>query len=144
MDSYAASGGIFSGNGSVAVLKSEKTTNAYVNDGAVINAVKSLNIGANSHSDNQAYAELNGLESVVSTAYSKWKTIYEHGDPEYMSITGLSDYISLLQNSEDKLILITCSTLTDGDASLKAAFEERKVKRVLPAVSGKHSDQYRQ
>ena len=73
--------------------------------------------------DNQAYAELNGLESVVSTAYSKWKTIYEHGDPEYMSITGLSDYISLLQNSEDKLILITCSTLTDGDASLKAAFE---------------------
>ena len=31
--------------------------------------------------------------------------------------------MALLQNSEDKLILITCSTLTDGDASLKAAFE---------------------
>lgn len=76
-----------------------------------------------SGTDNQAYAELHGLESVISTAYSKWKTIYEHGDPEYMNLTELSDYIALLQNSEDKLVLVTCSTLNDADESLKSAFE---------------------
>lgn len=73
--------------------------------------------------DNQAYAELHGLESVVSTAYSKWERIYEHGDPEYMNLTELIDYVSLLQKSEDKLVLITCSTLSEKDAYLKAAFE---------------------
>ncbi len=76
-----------------------------------------------SGADNQAYAKLHGLESVVSTAYSKWKTIYEHGDPEFMNLTELSDYITLLQNSEDKLVLITCSTLSGSDSYLKAAFE---------------------
>ena len=65
LDSYAASGGILSGNGSVSVLKSDKTTNAYVNDGAVINAVKNLNIGANSHSDNEAYAWSGSFGGVV-------------------------------------------------------------------------------
>ncbi len=65
LDAYAATGGIFSGNGSVAVLKSDKTTNAYVNDGAVINAVKNLNIGANSHSDNKAYAWSGSFGGVV-------------------------------------------------------------------------------
>lgn len=73
--------------------------------------------------NNQAYSELHGLESVVSTAYPKWKTIYEHGEAEYMNLTELSDYISLLQNSENKLVLITCSTLSDEDAYLKDAFQ---------------------
>lgn len=73
--------------------------------------------------DNQAYAKLHGLESVVSTAYSKWKVIYEQGDPEYMNLTELNDYITLVRNSEDKLVLITCSTLSGSDSYLKTAFE---------------------
>ena len=74
LDAYAATGGIIAGNGSVAVLKSDKTTNSYVNDGAVINAVKNLNIGSQSHSDNEAYAwsgSFGGVAVGVSVANAK-------------------------------------------------------------------------
>ncbi len=85
LDAYAATGGIIAGNGSVAVLKSDKTTNAYVNDDAIINALNNLNIGANSHSDNEAYAWSGSFGGVVigmsiANAKSIGKTRIDLGD----------------------------------------------------------------
>ena len=108
LDAYAATGGIIAGNGSVAVLKSDKTTNAYVNDGAVINAVKNLNIGANSHSDNEAYAwsgPFGGVAVGVSVANAKsiGKTRIDLGD-------------NVTLTSDDSDIIIR----TDTDENTKA------------------------
>ncbi|MBO6280891.1 MAG: leukotoxin LktA family filamentous adhesin [Alphaproteobacteria bacterium] len=113
LDSYAASGGIFSGNGSVAVLKSDKTTNAYVNDGAVINAVKNLNIGANSHSDNEAYAWSGSFGGVVvgmsiANAKSSGKTRIDLGD-------------NVTLTSEDSDIIIKTDTNENTRAEAWAA-----------------------
>ena len=85
LDAYAATGGIIAGNGSVAVLKSDKTTNAYVNDSAIINTINSLNIGAKSHSDNEAYAWSGSFGGVVigmsiANAKSIGKTRIDFGD----------------------------------------------------------------
>ncbi|MBR1601456.1 MAG: hypothetical protein IJ677_07750, partial [Alphaproteobacteria bacterium] len=108
LDAYAATGGIIAGNGSVAVLKSDKTTNAYVNDDAIINALNNLNIGANSHSDNEAYAwsgSFGGVAVGVSVANAK-----SIGSTRI----DLGDNVTL--TSEDGNIMIT----TDTDENTKA------------------------
>lgn len=108
LDAYAATGGIIAGNGSVAVLKSEKTTNAYVNDGAVINALNNLNIGAQSHSDNEAYAWSGSFGGVaVGLSVANAKSIGS-------TRIDLGDNVTL--TSEDSDIIIR----TDTDENTKA------------------------
>ena len=108
LDAYAATGGIIAGNGSVAVLKSDKTTNAYVNDDAIINALNNLNIGANSHSDNEAYAWSGSFGGVaVGLSVANAKSIGS-------TRIDLGDNVTL--TSEDSDIIIR----TDTDEKTKA------------------------
>lgn len=108
LDAYAATGGIIAGNGSVAVLKSDKTTNAYINEGAVINAVNGLNIGARSHSDNEAYAWSGSFGGVaVGLSVANAKSIGS-------TRIDLGDNVTL--TSEDSDIIIK----TDTDEKTKA------------------------